>query len=63
MSHDRLKLRTVAQEFARDHGLELPDGMKPGNKPRQQEAGARQQSRAQENLGEKQQQERTGISL
>ena len=30
IAHDRLKLRTVAREFARDHGLELPDGMKPG---------------------------------
>jgi hypothetical protein len=28
MSHDRLKLRRVAQEFARDHGLTLPSGMR-----------------------------------
>ena len=28
MSHDRLKLRTVAREFAREKGLELPDGLK-----------------------------------
>jgi hypothetical protein len=28
ISHDRLKLRTVAQEFARDHGLTLPPGMR-----------------------------------
>ena len=28
MSHDRLKLRRVAQEFARDHGLTLPPGMR-----------------------------------
>jgi hypothetical protein len=28
IGHDHLKLRTVAKEFARDHGLALPDGMK-----------------------------------
>jgi Relaxase/Mobilisation nuclease domain len=28
MSHDRLKLRRVAQEFARDHGITLPPGMR-----------------------------------
>jgi hypothetical protein len=28
MSRDRLKLRRVAQEFARDHGLTLPSGMR-----------------------------------
>jgi hypothetical protein len=61
MSHDRLKLRTVAQEFARDHGLELPDGMKPGNS--KDSRRDRFNNRAvQENLGEKQQQERTGVS-
>ena len=32
IAHDRLKLRTVAREFARDHGLELPDGLKKDGK-------------------------------
>ena len=61
MSHDRLKLRTVAQEFARDHGLELPDGMKPGN-TKDSRRDRYNKRAAQENLGEKQQQERTGIT-
>jgi hypothetical protein len=61
MGHDRLKLRTVAQEFARDHGLELPDGMKPGN-TKDSRRDRYNKRAAQENLGEKQQQERTGIT-
>ena len=61
ISHDRLKLRTVAQDFARDHGLELPDGMKPGNS-RDSRKDRYNKRAAQENLGEKQQQERTGIT-
>src|ERR1019366_8407318 len=28
MSNDHQKLRKVVQEFARDHGIELPDGLK-----------------------------------
>ena len=32
IAHDHLKLRTVAREFARDYGLELPDGMKKDGK-------------------------------
>jgi hypothetical protein len=60
MSHDRLKLRTVAQEFARDHGLELPEGMKPGN-TKDSRRDRYNKRAAQENLGEKQQQERTGV--
>jgi hypothetical protein len=28
IGHDKLKLRKVAQEFARDHGLTLPSGMR-----------------------------------
>jgi hypothetical protein len=60
MSHDRLKLRTVAQEFARDHGLELPDGMKRGNTKDSRKERFNNRA-AQENLGEKQQQERTGV--
>jgi hypothetical protein len=57
IARDRLKLRTVAQEFARDHGLELPDGLKKdGRRDRFNERAK------QENLGERQQKERTGIS-
>jgi hypothetical protein len=56
IAHDHLKLRSVAREFARDYGLELPDGMKPANKKDRFNDRARQ-----ENLGEKQQQERTGV--
>src|ERR1035438_7543058 len=56
IAHDHLKLRTVAKEFARDNGLELPDGMmKDGKRDRFNDRAK------QENLGEKQQQERTGI--
>jgi hypothetical protein len=54
ISHDRLKLRTVAREFARDYGLQLPDGLKKDGKR------DRFNKRA-ENLAEKQQQERTGV--
>jgi hypothetical protein len=60
ISHDRLKLRAVAQEFCRDHGLALPDGMKPGNS-RDSRKDRFNNRAAQENLGEKQQQERTGV--
>lgn len=56
IAHDRLKLRTVAREFARDHGLELPDGLKKdGRRDRFNDRSK------QENLGERQQKERTGI--
>jgi hypothetical protein len=54
ISHDRLKLRTVIREFCRDHGLELPDGMKKGAK--------KDHDTTPETLAEKQQQERTGIT-
>jgi hypothetical protein len=57
MSHDRLKLRTVAREFARDHGLELPDGLKKDRRRDRFEDRAKQES-----LAERQQKERTGIS-
>ena len=56
ISHDRLKLRTVAREFARDHGLELPDGLKKDGKRDRFNDRAKQES-----PGEKQQQERTGV--
>ena len=59
ISHDRLKLRTVARDFARDHGLKLPDGMKPGKS----KGSPRDRFNASANLAEKQQQERTGISI
>ena len=45
IAHDRLKLRTVAQEFARDHGLELPDGMKPGKEGQRATASTTARSR------------------
>jgi hypothetical protein len=57
ISHDRLKLRTVAREFARDHGLELPAGMKKDGKRNRFNDRAKQ-----ENLAERQQKERNGIS-
>jgi hypothetical protein len=57
IAHDHLKLRSVAKEFARDNGLELPDGMKKDGKRDRFDDRAKQ-----ENLGEKQQQERTGIT-
>jgi len=57
MAHDRLKLRTVARAFCRDHGLKLPDGLKKDGK-----ADRFNQRAKQENLCEKQQQERTGIT-
>ena len=56
ISHDRLKLRTVVREFARDYGLELPDGLKKDGKRDRFNDRAKQ-----ENLAEKQQQERTGV--
>lgn len=57
MAHDHQKLRTVAQEYARDHGIELPKGM-------QKERGKerfKDRARA-ETYGERQQYERTGIT-
>jgi len=56
IAHDRLKLRTVAREFARDHGLELPDGLKKDGRRDRFDDRSKQ-----ENLGERQQKERTGI--
>jgi hypothetical protein len=60
ISHDRLKLRTVAQDFARKHGLELPDGMKPGGS-RNSRTDHFNNRASEENLAEKQQQERSGV--
>jgi hypothetical protein len=58
IAHDRLKLRTVAREFARDHGLELPERMKPGRSK-----GSRRDRFNQETLADRQQKERTGVSI
>jgi hypothetical protein len=56
MSKDRLKLRSVAQGFARDYGLDLPEGMKNNNRGLE-----RFNDHAKDvNLTEKQQQDRTG---
>lgn len=57
LAHTRLKLRSIAQEFAREHGLELP--------PRSRENGRKDRfnDRAKaSNLAEKQQEARSGIS-
>jgi hypothetical protein len=59
IAHDKLKIRTVTQEFCRDHGLQLPERMKPGRSK-----GSRvDRFNDSANLAEKQQQERTGISI
>jgi hypothetical protein len=57
MSHDRQKLRTVAQDYARDHGLILPDSM-----TRNRGIERYKDRLTREDLHEKQQQERTGVS-
>lgn len=57
ISHDRQKLRTLTQEFARDHGLELPPGLRENNL---KDRFNNRQKR--ESLAEKQQEERTGIN-
>lgn len=57
LPHDRQKLRAVAQEFARDHGITLPPGM------RNNRGKDRFNDRAKvESLAEKQQEERTGAT-
>jgi len=56
MSHDRQKLRSVAQEFAKDHGIKLPPGMEK-NKGRDRFEDKKNRA----DLGEKQQEERTGF--
>src|SRR5262249_49238262 len=57
ISHDRLRLRTVTRDFCRDHGLELPDGMKPH---RSKDRNLFNENSRKENHGERQQKERTG---
>ncbi|MGH6879012.1 MAG: relaxase/mobilization nuclease domain-containing protein [Rhizomicrobium sp.] len=57
LSHDRQKLRAVAQEYARDHNLTLPPGMRNDRGKDRFPDHAKT-----ENLAEKQQEERTGTS-
>ncbi len=55
ISYDRQQLRLLARDFARDHGLELPDGLK-----RDRGAERFKDKFARVSLAEQQQQERTG---
>jgi hypothetical protein len=57
IAHDRMKLRSVAQRFARDHGITLPDRMRENGRKDRFNERARQS-----NLTEKQQEERSGLS-
>jgi hypothetical protein len=57
LSHDHQKLRAVAQEYARDHNITLPPGMR-NNRGKERYADRDKQ----ENLGDKQREERTGVS-
>ena len=57
LSHDRQKLRAVAQEYARDHNLTLPPGMQNNRGKDRFPDHAKP-----ENLADKQQEERTGIT-
>lgn len=59
IAHDRLKLRAVVLAFAREHNLKLPPGMRQGTSNDRRAFNTAAKS---EDLGEKQQQERTGIS-
>ena len=57
LSHDHQKLRAVAQEYARDHNIKLPPGMQNDRgKDRYRDRDK------QEDLGDKQREERTGVS-
>jgi hypothetical protein len=57
LSHDHQKLRAVAQEYARDHNLTLPPGMQ-NDRGKERYADRDKQ----EDLGDKQREERTGVS-
>jgi len=57
LSHDRQKLRAVAQEYARDYNLTLPPGVRNNRGKDRFPDHAKT-----ENLAEKQQEERTGTS-
>jgi hypothetical protein len=58
IAHDRLKLRTVTQEFCREHGLKLPERMMPGRSRKSRVNVFKDRA---ENHGERQQKERSGI--
>jgi hypothetical protein len=58
IAHDRLKLRSVVRSFAREHDLKLPPGMQPRKSP---DRTAFNSAVRAEDLGEKQQQDRTGV--
>jgi hypothetical protein len=57
LSHDHQSLRTVAQEFAKDHGITLPAAMQ--NNRGKERFKDKEKT---ENLTDKQQQERSGVS-
>ena len=57
LSHDHQKLRSVAQEYARDHNIKLPPGMQ-NDRGKDRYADRDKQ----EDLGDKQREERTGVS-
>jgi hypothetical protein len=59
IAYDRFKLGTVIREFCRDHKLELPERMKPGKRKNSRVNVFNDRA---ENLGERQQKERTGIT-
>ena len=60
ISHDSLKLATVIRSFCRDHGLRLPPGMEPVKSTVKGRDDFN--VKANEDLGERQQKERSGIS-
>ncbi len=57
IAHDRMKLRTVSQEFARELGRDLPNGMAEDNGTERHE-----KHEAESDLTDKQQEERSGIT-
>jgi hypothetical protein len=57
LSHDHQKLRAVAQEYAHDHNIKLPPGMQ-NDRGKDRYADRDKQ----EDLGDKQREERTGVS-
>jgi hypothetical protein len=59
IAYDRFKLGTVIREFCRDHKLELPERMKPGKTKNSRVNVFNDRA---ENLPERQQKERTGIT-
>jgi hypothetical protein len=59
ISFDRMKLRAVVRDFARDHGLELPRGLRD---ERNREADRFNEHAKRLDLGEAQQEKRTGLT-